>query len=106
MNTPFSLQNIFDIHQELFSDRNEGTGVFRNSALGVYWFLDANVNKVDIPNKRPWGAPTDGRCYEHSRYALNVLISIQCLQFVHEVFALDRLISHHHQPQFHVAIEL
>ena len=48
MNTPFSLQNTFDIHQELFSDRNEGTGVFRNSALGVYWFLDANVNKVDI----------------------------------------------------------
>ena len=46
MNTPFSLQNIFDIHQELFSDRNEGTGVFRNSALGVYWFLDANVISI------------------------------------------------------------
>ena len=24
------------------------TGVFRNSALGVYWFLDGNENKVDI----------------------------------------------------------
>ena len=24
------------------------TGVFRNSALGVYWFLDGNETKVDI----------------------------------------------------------
>ena len=58
------------------------TGVFRNSALGVY--LVFRWNKVDIsiglvpvvgisgneweifPNKRPWGAPTDGRyAYEN-----------------------------------------
>ena len=37
------------------------------------WFLDGNENKVDISivgtngKKRPWGAPTDGRCYRNSR---------------------------------------
>ena len=52
--------------------------------LAFIWFLGGNENKVDIsthvghtgsgneweffPNKRPWGAPTDGRCYGNSRY--------------------------------------
>ena len=53
-------------------------GVFRSSALGVYLASDGNESKVVIhivrmdgtkfPNKRPWGAPMDGRYYGKSRY--------------------------------------
>ena len=52
-------------------------GVSIAAPWAFIWFLAGNENKVDISivgtngkknvNKRPWGAPTDGRCYGNSR---------------------------------------
>ena len=57
---------------------NITTGVFRNTALGIYlvfrwkweqsWHFYSGNKCEFFPNKRPWGAPTDGRCYGNSRY--------------------------------------
>ena len=70
------------------------------------WFLDGNENKVDIsivgtngkffPSKRPWGAPTDGRCYGNSRYLLT-LLSILVHKHESEIIH-EQLISHNNGP--------